>query len=222
MTTRLATIRWQSPPPTSVDEELVAYDDGSAWLVVRGPRDGSATIGTWCGTIDPDEHAELVKIGDRTIDLLRPDGGSPVPDRVVLAVKATPLATAQFLAVRGDDGAVTLAVLGGGTRPVQVELDPDSITVHLHTAGATTMWFPVAPPATGFIAPDAAGLGGLHRRAVIAPGVFGALLLDGSEQADAGSDEVAVQLSGWLTDSLPDDVNPARFGVRTVPGSAAG
>ena len=222
MTTRLVTVRWLSPPPTSVDEELVAYDDGAAWLVVRGPRDLSSVIGTWCDTVDPDDLAELIAIGDQTIDLLEPAAGSPVAERVRSSVAAKPVATAQFLAARGVDGTITLAVLGDGIRPVQLELDPEAITVHLETAGATTTWFPAAPPTTGFITPDASGLGGLHRRAVVAPGVFGAMVLEVPGSTDVESEAVAVQLSGWLTESLPDDATPARFRVRTVPGREPG
>ena len=216
MTRRLATVHWVSPPPTSVDEELVAYDDGTAWLVIRGPRDAASVIGTWCDTIDPADQAELVTIGDRTIDLLRPGDGSSAPDRIAAAVKTKPLATAQFLAALTGAGQVTLALLGGGTRPVHVELDPDAITVHLESAGVTTRWFPAAPPTTGFITPDASGLGGLHRRAVVPAGAFGAMVLEVPGGID--SDEIAVQLSGWLTESLPDDATPASFRVRTVPG----
>jgi hypothetical protein len=67
---RLATVRWQSPPPTAVDEELAGYDDGTVWLVVRGSRDGSATVGTWSVTPSADEHAALVAAGDVVVDLL--------------------------------------------------------------------------------------------------------------------------------------------------------
>ena len=41
----VARIRWQSPPPTSVDEELVVYDDGAAFLVVRSARDRTVNNG---------------------------------------------------------------------------------------------------------------------------------------------------------------------------------
>ena len=42
---RLSTVRWHSPPPTSVDEELALYDDGTAWLTVRRSRDGEPVTG---------------------------------------------------------------------------------------------------------------------------------------------------------------------------------
>ena len=44
---RVASYQWSSPPPAAVDEELAVYDDGSAWLAVCRPRDGSAEIGTF-------------------------------------------------------------------------------------------------------------------------------------------------------------------------------
>jgi hypothetical protein len=81
--------------------------------------------------------------------------------------------------------------------------------------GAERAWFEPAPPETGFIAPSAEGLGGLGRRAVIAPGAAGALVLQVPELAQADGDGVAVSASGWLAEGLPDEPMPARFRVRT-------
>ena len=69
---RVVTVRWESPPPTSVDEELAAYDDGTVWLVVRGSRAGAATIGTWSTTPTGEQHAALVASGDISVDLRHP------------------------------------------------------------------------------------------------------------------------------------------------------
>jgi hypothetical protein len=214
---RLATVRWQSPPPTSADEELAAYDDGSAWLVVRSSRDGAATIGTWSVTPSPEDHAALVAVGDVEVDLLHPQLVPEVAERLRVAALANPVATAGFLAMRGAGESVTLAAAGGGTRPVQFEVDPGSLAVHVEKEGAELAWFEPVAPETGFITPTAEGLGGLGRRAVIAPGVVGALVLEVPQLAQADGDGVAVSASGWLAEGLPDEPMPARFHVRTVP-----
>jgi hypothetical protein len=215
---RLATVHWQSPPPTSVDEELAAYDDGSVWLVVRSSRDGTPTIGTWSTVPTAEDHAALVAVGDVVVDLLHAQAVPEVAERLRTAALAGPVATAQFLAARGVGESVTLAAMGGGTRPVEFELDPGSLTVHVEKDGAELAWFEPSPPATGFITPSAEGLGGLGRRAVIAPGAAGALVLEVPQLAQADGDGVAVSASGWLAEGLPDEPMPARFRVRTSAG----
>jgi hypothetical protein len=215
---RLATVRWQSPPPTAVDEELVGYDDGTAWLVVRCSRDGSATVGTWSTTPSAEEHAALVAAGDVVVDLLHAQAVPEVAERLRTAALEAPVATARFLAAGGAEGTVTLAAVAAGTRPVQFELDPDGVTVHVERDGATVAWFEAARPATGFVTPDAGGLGGVGRRAVIDPGAFGAIALEVPGMATADGGEVAVQLSGWLAEGLPDQEPPLPFRVRTPAG----
>ena len=215
---RLVTVRWESPPPTSVDEELAAYDDGTVWLVVRGSRDGSATIGTWSTTPAADEHAALVASGDMAIDLRHPVQADEAAELLRTAALAEPVATARFVATRGQGRSVTLAAVGGGTRPVQLELRPDSITVHVEADGATLAWFEADPPVTGFVTRDAEGLGGLGRRAEIPPGTLGAILLDVPGIEAVAGDGVAVALSGWLAEGLPDQELPLPFHVRTAPG----
>ena len=218
---RLSSVRWRTPSPTSVDEELAVYDDGSVWLVVRSSRDGSATIGTWSTTPGVDDHVGLVATGDIDVDLLHPTEIPAVVERLRTAAIASPVATARFVAGRGGDGAVTLVAIGDGFRPVELELDPHAISVHLERDGATAAWFESAPPETGFITPDAVGLGGLHRRAVIPPGVVGAILLDVPGIGADADGEVAVEVAGWLADGLPDQLLPVPFRVRTVPSDVA-
>jgi hypothetical protein len=215
---RLVTVRWESPPPTSVDEELAAYDDGTVWLVVRGSRDGAATIGTWSTTPTEEEHAALVAAGDVVVDLRRPGGAGETAEQLRAAALSAPVATVQFVAAQGPGRSVTLGAVGGGTRPVEFELQPDSLTVHVEVDGATRAWFEVPPPVTGFVTPDAVGLGGLARRAEIPPGTFGAILLDVEGLGVAPSDTVAVALAGWLAEGLPDQEMPLPFRVRTAPG----
>ncbi len=213
---RLATVRWQSPPPTSVDEELAAYDDGSVWLVVRCSREGTPTIGTWSVSPSPGDHAALVAAGDVLVDLLHPQSVPEVAERLRTAALANPVATAQFLAAGGAGETVTFVAAGDGTRPVQFELDPGTLVVHVEKEGAELAWFEPAPPETGFITPSAEGLGGLGRRAVIAPGAVGALVLEVPQLAQADGDGVAVSASGWLAEGLPDEEMPRRFRVRTA------
>jgi hypothetical protein len=215
MMQRVAAVRWTSPPPTSVDEELVAYDDGSAWLVVRCSRDGSPTIGTWSTTPTAADHAALLAAGDVVVDLLEPHGASSTAEAVRAAALGAPVATARFVAAPAEDGTVTLVAVGEGARPVRFELDPDTITVHLEEDGATVAWFEARRPVTGFITADATGLGGLGRRAEIGSGAFGALTLD-VPAAPVPWDTVTVALSGWLAEGLPDEPMPARFRVRTA------
>jgi hypothetical protein len=213
---RLASVRWESPPPTSVDEELAAFDDGTVWLVVRCSRDGSPTIGTWSTTPTSDGHAALVDVGDVVIDLLHARAVPEVAEELRAAALAAPVATAEFVAAQGVGETVTLAAVGGGTRPVEFELDPDALTVHVERDGATLAWFEVTRPITGFVTPDAVGLGGLGRRAVIAPGAFGAIALAAPGMEAVDGDEIAVQAAGWLANGLPDQELPLAFRVRTA------
>ena len=74
------------------------------------------------------------------------------------------------------------------------------------------------PPLTGFVTPDAVGLGGLARRAEIPPGTFGAILLEVQEPEATPGEKVVVALSGWLAEGLPDQELPLPFRVRTAPG----
>jgi hypothetical protein len=212
---RLATVHWRSPAPTSVDEELAAYDDGSVWLVVRSSRDGTPTIGTWSVRPSAGDHTALVAAGDVVVDLLHAQVVAEVTERLRTAALAGPVATAQFLAAGGAGESVTLAAVGGGTRPVEFEVDPGSLTVHVEKAGAELAWFEPSPPVTGFVTPSAEGLGGLGRRAVIAPGAAGALVLEVPQMAQTDGDGVAVSASGWLAEGLPDEPMPARFRMRT-------
>lgn len=214
---RLTSVRWLSPPPTSVDEELATYDDGSVWLVIRSSRDGTAVIGTWSTIPSPDDHAALVTTGDLLVELPGAQDVPAVAEKVRHAALSSPVATARFFAALGDTGTVTLAALGSGSRPVQFEVEPAAFTVHLESGGATTAWFEASPPTTGFITPDATGLGGLGRRAQIDPGAFGALVLQVPGLVAVDGDSVAVQVSGWLAEGLPDQQLPLPFKVRTTP-----
>lgn len=205
---RLSTVRWHSPPPTSVDEELALYDDGTAWLTVRRSRDGEPVVGTWSTTPSPEDHAALTG-SDLDIDLLGPstDPRMAIADRVAEA--AAPVATAEFHAAV-TDGRVAVLVVAAGTRPVRFEADPDSFRVHLEPAA----WREVPRPESGFVTPSADGLGGIARVAEVEPGIYGAIALTTLD--DAPATEVSVQLGGWLLDGLPDHPMSEPFEVRTA------
>ncbi len=227
---RIATVRWHTPAPTSVDEELAIFADGRARLLVARPRDGGATVGAFAAAVDASDARALGDRGTLDIDLLAPAGADATrlvesAERVAAAARERPLATATF-AVRpiGASGAdrvrVALVVTGGGTEPVQLELSAGGSALHFARDGREVAWRELPPLEVGFVTGEAVGLGGLRRRAVIAPGVVGAISLD--VEAHPGADAVAVQVAGLLYGGLPDQPEPRAFEIRTPPASLAG
>jgi hypothetical protein len=212
----IARIRWQSPPPTSVDEELVVYDDGKALLVVRTSRDGSPAIGTWSAGVAPEDMAVL-EGQHREVDLRHPllDDVVAAADRVGAEARETPVATATFHAGVVPGGGVALLAVGGGTAAAEFELDVDSVVVHLENDGTEIGWHQMERLQTGFVSPEPEGLGGVGRPAEIAPGAYGVIALAGPPLEEAGA--VAIEVAGYLRDSLPEDASYQRFTVRTEP-----
>ena len=240
---RLATFSWQTPAPTAVDEELALFDDGSAWLVVRGPRAASPAIGTYrCEPAEAD-RVLLAAAGPGPVlfDLLhRPADGvqaalMAVADRVASAARETPDAVATF-SVRGLEPAgsgpeatagslaLSLLAVASGTRAVEFQLDPEASAVLFEDPGQTLTWSDLPRLAAGFVTPDAVELGGVRRTARIKPGDYGAIAFD--VRAPAGASAVVARLAGWLTSGPPDAPGPGRFGVSTAnapvrPGRAS-
>ena len=212
----IARIRWVSPAPTSVDEELVAYDDGTALLVVRTSRDGSPAIGTWRASVAPEEMAVL-QGQRREVDLRHPvlDDVIMAADRVAAEARETPVATATFHAGVVPGGGVALLAVGGGTAAAEFELDVDSVVVHLENDGTEVAWHQMDRLGTGFVSPEPEGLGGVGRPAEIAPGSYGVIALNGPPLEAAGA--VALEVAGYLRDALPEDASYERFTVRTAP-----
>jgi hypothetical protein len=215
---RVATVRWKTPAPTSIDEELALYDDGSAWLVVRRARSDRAAVGAYRTTASAEERRALEGT-DLTVDLLHPpaDGGAvTAADAIAGRARSAPHAVARFHA-RAVPGAATLAlaVVGEGEEPVAFELEPGGTTVHFLAGGDELSWQEFPALDAGFITPDAVGLGGVHGRATVAPGQFGVVTLAVDVPADA--DAAALQVAGWLADALPDAPQPERFEARTDP-----
>jgi hypothetical protein len=211
----IARIRWQSAAPTSVDEELVVYDDSTAFLVVRSARDGSPAIGTWTAAVGTEDRAVLDG-QRREVDLRHPelDPVLATADRVAADARKTPVATATFHAGAVPGGGVALLAVGGGTGPAEFELDADSVIVHLENDGTEIGWHQMDRLGTGFVSPAPEGLGGVGRPAEIGPGAYGVIALNGPPLEEAGA--VAIEVAGYLRDALPEDPSYERFHVRTA------
>lgn len=230
---RVATFAWQTAPPTSVDEALAVYDDGTVVLVVRTPRQASASIGSYTGSPSTADHAVLAAAGPGpvTFDLLAPPA-DPVgtvlatADRVADACRSSPRAVVTFhahAAGPATDGvlAASLLAVGSGTQDVGFELDPAGSSVHfLGPDGQTMSWQDLPPLPMGFITPDAESLGGVVESASIAPGAYGAIAFETT--SPAGATAISILVAGWLRDAFPDDDYPERFQVRTATASIPG
>jgi hypothetical protein len=223
---RLATFRWRTPAPTFVDEELALFDDDTAWLVVRGSRTLAPSVGTYrCTPASADRHALVAAgPGPHEFDLLNASSDAAtaaltaVADRVAAAARETPNAVATFharpLGAPVDGSlAVSLLVVASGDRAVEFEIDPAASSVQFSHGGQPVGWCDIPDLPTGFVMPDAAGLGGVRRRAHVEPGAHGAIAFD--VRASAGASAVSMRIVGWLPEALPDDALPARFSVQT-------
>jgi len=233
---RLATFAWRSPPPTSVDELLAIFDDGTAWLVLRRPRTGTGPIGTFRTKPVAADLAALTAAGPGPIafDVLDPPRDPATAalrtaaERVAAAAQKTPRATATFHAgpsgpVSGGRLAMALLVVGAGKKAVEFELDPGRCTVHFNAGGQPIAWFPMPELGSGFVTPDAEGLGGLRMPAKVPPGDYGATAFDLAAPGNATT--VSIHVEGSLSEALPDEPMPAPFAVSTdaapIPGTAA-
>jgi hypothetical protein len=223
---RLATFVWQTPAPTSVDEELAIFDDGSAWLVVRGPRTSTPAIGTYrCEPAQADQDS-LAAAGPGPVlfDLLNPPPSADraalmaVADRVATAARKAPDAVATFYVQELESSAsgslaLSLLVVASGIRAVEFELDPEASSILFGQDGRTLSWSDLPELPAGFATPDAVELGGVHRRARIKPGEYGAIAVD--VPAPDGATAASARLAGWLASAPPDAPPPGRFGLVT-------
>ena len=223
---RLATFEWHSPPPTSVDERLAIYDDGSAWLVVRRPRSLSGGIGSFMTKPSAGDLKTLTSAGLAPLIfevLSQPQEPAmaalwATANRVATDARAKPQAIATFYAgapaaITGGKLSMALLVVGGGKKAVQFELEPSKCTVHFSAGGQPITWFPMPELGSGFVTPDAEGLGGLRMRAKVKPRVYGATAFD--IPAPGNATAVSIAVAGWLSEALPDERMPAPFFVRT-------
>lgn len=212
-------VHWWSGPPTSVDEELVIFDDDTASLVVRTSRDGSPVIGTFAGSVSSEQRA-LLDGQRREVDLRHPelDPVLAAAEVVAAAARDRPVATATFYAAVVPGVGVALQAVGGGSEPATFELDAESVIVHVERDGTEIAWHEAARLQTGFVSPTPEGLGGVGRPAEIEPGAYGTIALDVASLAGLdglGGLDVAVEVSGWLRDGLPEP-GRERFRVRTA------
>lgn len=225
MTLPVARILWRSPPPTSIDEELIVSDDGAATLIVRTPRDGGPTIGSYAARPDGDDLTRLVAAGPDPLqlDVLLPDGGNAdlvsIADRVATQARATPLATLTFRA-HVASGGITLLAVAAGSLAADFVLDPAGLVLHAFDRGGQPLgWQPLPSPEVGFVDRDARGVGGLRARTTIPPGGYGAIVFD-VVPAPADSASVAIGITGSLR--APIESSGSRCDVRTalapVPG----
>jgi hypothetical protein len=223
---RLATFSWQTPPPASIDEELSIFDDGSAWLVVRGPRTAGPAIGTYrCEATEADR--EILAAGGPgpvAFDLLSPPSSAAdaalmgVADRVAKAARELPDAVATFYVQALESAgpgsvALSLLVVGSGTRAVEFELDPEASSILFDRDGQTLSWVVLPELAAGFATPDAVDLGGVRRIGRVKPGEYGAIAVD--LPAPVGATAVSARIAGWLSSAPPDEPHPGRFGLLT-------
>jgi hypothetical protein len=219
----LVTIRWRTPPPSSVDERLAIGDDGQARLQVLRARTFGDTVGTYEGPIEEAEVRELTAAGsDIELDLTaqHPEFSAVAvaADRVAQRLLASPLAVAQFFA--RPIGAVpplppTLAfcVLGGGSQPVEFQLDLAACAIYFGSNGKSVASIPLPELPMGFITSDAEGLGGVRQRALVEPGVLGTISLP--LEIPDGINELCVRVVGsWFS---PDSESPEDFEARTDP-----
>jgi hypothetical protein len=221
---RVATVVWTSPPPTSVDELLV-IDGDTARLVVRRPRDGGATVGSYDARPSASDRAALVAAGPGPVvfevhrHLADPASLAlrETAERVAAACLEQPRATVTFLAVVsgvvGGSLSIGLVASASGTHAASFELDPEASIVHLSAADGEIAWVPMPTPATGFVTASAIGVGGVGTRARLDVGAPAGTTLEVPDVPAATS--VAIEVVGWLSDALPDEPQPSPFRART-------
>jgi len=222
---RVASFYWKTPPPTSVDEQLVLYDDGMARLVVRRPRAATPAIGSYAHKPDKADFAELAKAGADgvTFDLhvavpAEQADLQALASRVADEAREKPEATASFyvrpMGAPTDDGlSLSVGVVAGGKRTVEFDLDPAKCAVHYTNGGQPAAWYEFPELEMGFVSPDAELLGGLGMRAEIKPGAWGVVLV--KVPAPAAYSGVYAQVAGRLYEALPDEAMGAAYEVRT-------
>src|SRR4029450_6424954 len=95
----LVTVRWRTPPPSSIDERLIVSDDGRARLDVLRPRSVGDTVGTYEGEVQEAEVRDVAGAGPEVeLDVVVQDprvaAVSIAADRVAQRLLASPLAVA--------------------------------------------------------------------------------------------------------------------------------
>lgn len=220
---RIARFAWVGSERIFVDEELVTYDDGSAWLVLRGPREQRGPIGTYRAELEAADVAAVAEFAGKDV-AFQVAGGNAVPgedvharqlaERIASLCREVPVALATFHVLPAGApvaGRLNLALvaIGGGDRPAQFELESTKCSVHFHAGREELAWRECPDFPTGFVTAEAVGLGGVGRPAAIEPGGHGVIAF--AVDTVPGASNVSMQVSGWLRAALPDAEEPARF-----------
>jgi hypothetical protein len=146
-------------------------------------------------------------------------------ERVAAAAREAPRAVATFYARAlgaPRDGRLSMALLvvGSGTNAVEFGLDVAKSAVLFTTNGEAAGWQDLPRLETGFITPDAEGLGGVVQPGHVEPGAYGAIAFEVGPPP--GATDVAVRVSGWLREALPDQPTPEHFEVLTASAPLEG
>jgi hypothetical protein len=219
----VVTVRWRTPSPNSIDERLIVDSDGNARLEVLRPRSLGDTVGTYEGVVDEAEFRELSAAGSNVeLDAANQDPHlttvAAAANRVAQRLLDLPVAVAQFFA--RPVGAVpplptTLAIgmLGVGSQPAEFELDLAECAIQFSSGGKLASSTPMPELPTGFMTPDTEGLGGVRQRAIVPPGVVGAISLP--LVVPDGADQVSARVVGrWF---LPGESLSEEFEAHTAP-----
>jgi hypothetical protein len=213
----VARVRWRSSAPADVDEELVVDEDGSSMLVVRTARDKSPVVGTFAGSASTEDLAALA--GQQLdVDLDRPIAEPVIiiADALARVAREQPVAALTCYVAVVPGGGLAFQAVGSGVRPARVELDRDSVIIHLERDGREIAWHEHPSLETGFVSPEPVGLGGVGRPAEIPPGGYGTIAL--SDLGLVGPGEVSVEARGWLRDEQPGSAyEPFRLRTAAVP-----
>ena len=182
----LVIVRWRTPPPSSINERLIVGDDGRARLEVLRPRTFGDAVGSYEGAVEEAEVRDLITAGrevelDVVVQDPRLGAVAVAADRVGQRLLASPLAVAQFFARSVGDTSPGSATTGAqGARPrLPVGRVParscqvrDSVQLR-REASVINSACPELP--MGFMTLTPRGLGGVRQRAIVAPGVLGAI-----------------------------------------------
>jgi hypothetical protein len=219
----LVSLRWRTPPPGSVDERLIITDNGRARLDVLRPRTPNDAVGTYEGAVEDGEIRELGAAGsDVELDASVQDSElgavAIAANRVAQRLLSSPLAVAQFFArpvgaVPPIPQTLALGVVGIGSQPVEFQLDLAGCAIHFSCDGTPVSWIPLPELSIGFLTPEAEDLGGVRQRAILEPGILGAISVP--LEIPDGVNELSAQVVGsWF---LPGDELPKDFEARTAP-----
>lgn len=220
---RIARFAWVGSERIFVDEELVTYDDGSAWLVLRGPREQRGPIGSYRVELEAADVTAVAEFAGKDVEFhVAGEQAAPGEDvqarqlaeRIAALCRESPVELATFHVLPAGppaDGKLNLALvaIGGGERPAQFELEVAKCSVHFHAGREELAWRECPGFPTGFVTAEAVGLGGVGRPAAIEPGSHGVIAF--SVDTVPGASNISMQVSGWLRAALPDAEEPARF-----------